>query len=61
MHSEAVIQNACINPFAPATLSSARCFQCCHSDSEELDSTWSDLHNQAYLIYSRPDIITVSQ
>ncbi|XP_075886359.1 ankyrin repeat and SOCS box protein 15b isoform X2 [Nelusetta ayraudi] len=35
-----------------------KCFQCCHGDSEELDSMWSDLHNQAYLIYSRPDVIT---
>uniref|UniRef100_A0A672JM67 Ankyrin repeat and SOCS box containing 15b n=1 Tax=Salarias fasciatus TaxID=181472 RepID=A0A672JM67_SALFA len=23
-----------------------RCFQCCHSESEDLDSTWTDLHNQ---------------
>ncbi|XP_020781807.2 ankyrin repeat and SOCS box protein 15b [Boleophthalmus pectinirostris] len=35
-----------------------RCFQCCCGVSEELDSTWADLHNQAYQIYSQPDAIT---
>uniref|UniRef100_A0A665X291 Ankyrin repeat and SOCS box containing 15b n=1 Tax=Echeneis naucrates TaxID=173247 RepID=A0A665X291_ECHNA len=23
-----------------------KCFQCCHGSSEEMDSTWNDLHNQ---------------
>ncbi|XP_055087663.1 ankyrin repeat and SOCS box protein 15b isoform X2 [Periophthalmus magnuspinnatus] len=35
-----------------------KCFQCCCGVSEELDSTWTDLHNQAYQIYSQPDAIT---
>ncbi|KAI3366773.1 hypothetical protein L3Q82_009445, partial [Scortum barcoo] len=34
-----------------------KCFQCCHG-SDELDSTWADLHNQAYQIYSQPNPIT---
>lgn len=38
---------------------SGRCFQCFHGKGEETDSTWIDLHNQAYQIYSQPDIITV--
>lgn len=36
-----------------------RCFQCGHGDSEELDSTWTELHNQAYQIYSQPKVISV--
>lgn len=39
---------------------SGRCFQCCHGNGGELDSTWIDLHSQAYLIYSQPNVITVS-
>ncbi|CAN9508225.1 unnamed protein product [Ophioblennius macclurei] len=35
-----------------------KCFQCCHSQSEDLDSTWTDLHNQAYQIYAQPDVIS---
>ncbi|XP_072233466.1 ankyrin repeat and SOCS box protein 15b [Leuresthes tenuis] len=35
-----------------------KCFQCCHGDNEEIDSTWTDLYNQAYQIYSQPDIIS---
>ncbi|XP_022604847.1 ankyrin repeat and SOCS box protein 15-like [Seriola dumerili] len=35
-----------------------KCFQCCHGNGEEMDSTWTDLHNQAYQIYCQPDIIT---
>nr|XP_046234950.1 ankyrin repeat and SOCS box protein 15b isoform X1 [Scatophagus argus] len=35
-----------------------KCFQCCHGNGEETDSTWTDLHNQAYQIYSQPNIIT---
>ncbi|XP_047430898.1 ankyrin repeat and SOCS box protein 15b isoform X2 [Mugil cephalus] len=31
-----------------------KCFQCCHGDSEEMESSWTDPHNQAYRIYSRP-------
>uniref|UniRef100_A0A665X2P4 Ankyrin repeat and SOCS box containing 15b n=1 Tax=Echeneis naucrates TaxID=173247 RepID=A0A665X2P4_ECHNA len=41
-----------------------KCFQCCHGSSEEMDSTWNDLHNQAYKIYSQPnafcDFVSVS-
>lgn len=36
-----------------------RCFQCCHGDSKEIDYTWTDLHNQAYRIYSQPHVISV--
>uniref|UniRef100_A0A3Q0SI28 Ankyrin repeat and SOCS box containing 15b n=1 Tax=Amphilophus citrinellus TaxID=61819 RepID=A0A3Q0SI28_AMPCI len=36
-----------------------KCFQCGHGDSEELDSTWTELHNQAYQIYSQPKVISV--
>ncbi|XP_033471045.2 ankyrin repeat and SOCS box protein 15b [Epinephelus lanceolatus] len=36
----------------------SRCFQCCHGNSEEIDSTWADLHNQAYQIYTQPGAIT---
>ncbi|TKS90670.1 Ankyrin repeat and SOCS box protein 15 [Collichthys lucidus] len=35
-----------------------KCFQCFHGNGEETDTTWIDLHNQAYQIYSQPDIIT---
>ncbi|XP_073336503.1 ankyrin repeat and SOCS box protein 15b [Pagrus major] len=35
-----------------------KCFLCYHGNSEELDSTWRDLHNQAYQIYSQPNVIT---
>ncbi|XP_004548224.2 ankyrin repeat and SOCS box protein 15b isoform X1 [Maylandia zebra] len=35
-----------------------KCFQCGHGDSEELDSTWTELHNQAYQIYSQPKVIS---
>ncbi|XP_074481872.1 ankyrin repeat and SOCS box protein 15b isoform X1 [Sebastes fasciatus] len=34
-----------------------RCFHCCHGNSEEIDSTWADLHNQAFQIYSQTDVI----
>ncbi|XP_034529695.1 ankyrin repeat and SOCS box protein 15b [Notolabrus celidotus] len=34
-----------------------KCFQCCHGYSEETDSTWRELHNLAYQIYSEPDVI----
>ncbi|KAM4711998.1 ankyrin repeat and SOCS box protein 15b [Anableps anableps] len=30
---------------------------CCHNKSEDMDSTWTDLHNQAYKIYCQPDVI----
>ncbi|KAF0029684.1 hypothetical protein F2P81_018789 [Scophthalmus maximus] len=35
-----------------------KCFQCCHGDGDETDSSWTDLHNQAYQIYSQPDVIS---
>ncbi|XP_018542930.1 LOW QUALITY PROTEIN: ankyrin repeat and SOCS box protein 15b [Lates calcarifer] len=35
-----------------------KCFQCCHGDSEEMDSTWTELHNQAYQIYSQANVIS---
>ncbi|XP_008301161.1 ankyrin repeat and SOCS box protein 15b [Stegastes partitus] len=35
-----------------------KCFQCCHGNSEEMDSTWADLHHQAYRIYSQPKTIS---
>ncbi|CAJ1054928.1 ankyrin repeat and SOCS box protein 15b isoform X1 [Xyrichtys novacula] len=35
-----------------------KCFQCCHGYSEETDSTWKELHNQAYRIYSQPNVIS---
>ncbi|XP_044041428.1 ankyrin repeat and SOCS box protein 15b isoform X2 [Siniperca chuatsi] len=35
-----------------------KCFQCCHGNSEEMDSTWTDLHNQAYRMYSQPNVIS---
>ncbi|XP_051248541.1 ankyrin repeat and SOCS box protein 15b isoform X1 [Dicentrarchus labrax] len=35
-----------------------KCFQCCHGDGVEMDSTWTELHNQAYQIYSQPNAIT---
>ncbi|XP_031721405.1 ankyrin repeat and SOCS box protein 15b isoform X3 [Anarrhichthys ocellatus] len=35
-----------------------RCFHCFHGESEEMDGTWIDLHNQAYQIYSEPDVIS---
>ncbi|XP_041832937.1 ankyrin repeat and SOCS box protein 15b isoform X2 [Melanotaenia boesemani] len=35
-----------------------KCFECCHGDSEETDDTWTDLHNQAYQIYSQPNVVT---
>uniref|UniRef100_A0A3B5M2T5 Uncharacterized protein n=1 Tax=Xiphophorus couchianus TaxID=32473 RepID=A0A3B5M2T5_9TELE len=38
---------------------SCRCFQCFHNESEDLDSTWTDLHNQAYKIYCQPNVIPV--
>ncbi|XP_047246116.1 ankyrin repeat and SOCS box protein 15b isoform X1 [Girardinichthys multiradiatus] len=34
-----------------------KCFQCCHNKSEDMDSTWTDLHNQAYRIYCQPNVI----
>uniref|UniRef100_A0A3Q3AMZ7 Ankyrin repeat and SOCS box containing 15b n=1 Tax=Kryptolebias marmoratus TaxID=37003 RepID=A0A3Q3AMZ7_KRYMA len=36
-----------------------KCFQCCHGNSEEMESTWADLHNQVYQIYCQPKIISV--
>ncbi|XP_028426138.1 ankyrin repeat and SOCS box protein 15b isoform X1 [Perca flavescens] len=35
-----------------------RCFHCCHGNGEEMDSGWTDLHNQAYQIYSQPNVIS---
>ncbi|XP_074554673.1 ankyrin repeat and SOCS box protein 15b [Halichoeres trimaculatus] len=35
-----------------------KCFQCCHGYCEETDSTWKELHNQAYRIYSQPNVIS---
>uniref|UniRef100_A0A3Q3VPQ7 SOCS box domain-containing protein n=1 Tax=Mola mola TaxID=94237 RepID=A0A3Q3VPQ7_MOLML len=35
-----------------------KCFQCCHGNAGEMDSTWADLHNQVYRIYSQRDTIT---
>ncbi|XP_070709857.1 ankyrin repeat and SOCS box protein 15b isoform X2 [Pempheris klunzingeri] len=35
-----------------------KCFQCCHGNGDELDSTWIELHNQAYQIYSQPNVIS---
>ncbi|XP_032360920.1 ankyrin repeat and SOCS box protein 15b isoform X1 [Etheostoma spectabile] len=35
-----------------------RCFHCCHGNGEEMDSSWTDLHNQAYQIYSQPNAIS---
>nr|XP_029135210.1 ankyrin repeat and SOCS box protein 15-like [Labrus bergylta] len=35
-----------------------KCFQCCHGNCEEIDSTWTELHNQAYQIYSQPNAIS---
>ncbi|KAM4615641.1 ankyrin repeat and SOCS box protein 15b [Polymixia lowei] len=32
-----------------------KCFQCCHDNSQEPDSSWAHLHNQAYQIYSQAD------
>ncbi|XP_017158157.1 ankyrin repeat and SOCS box protein 15b isoform X1 [Poecilia reticulata] len=34
-----------------------KCFECFHNKSEDLDSTWTDLHNQAYKIYCQPNVI----
>ncbi|XP_068442829.1 ankyrin repeat and SOCS box protein 15b [Clinocottus analis] len=34
------------------------CFHCFHGHGEEKESTWIDLHNQAYQIYSQPDILS---
>ncbi|XP_038154255.1 ankyrin repeat and SOCS box protein 15b [Cyprinodon tularosa] len=33
-----------------------KCFECCHNKSEDMDSTWTDLHNQAYKIYCQPNV-----
>ncbi|KAF7655310.1 hypothetical protein LDENG_00058160 [Lucifuga dentata] len=35
-----------------------KCFQCHHGNSSERDSTWADLHNQAYQIYRQPGVIS---
>ncbi|CAK6970703.1 ankyrin repeat and SOCS box protein 15b [Scomber scombrus] len=35
-----------------------KCFQCYHGDSEEIDPTWTDLHDQAYQIYRQPNVIS---
>ncbi|CAG12076.1 unnamed protein product, partial [Tetraodon nigroviridis] len=35
-----------------------KCFQCCHGDDGGAESRWTDLRNQAYQIYSQPDVIT---
>ncbi|KAM3836202.1 ankyrin repeat and SOCS box protein 15-like [Diretmus argenteus] len=35
-----------------------KCFQCYHGNSEEMDSTWAELHNQVYQIYSQPDVVS---
>ncbi|XP_070785243.1 ankyrin repeat and SOCS box protein 15b [Enoplosus armatus] len=35
-----------------------KCFQCCHGNGEEIERTWTDLHNQAYRIYSQPNAIS---
>ncbi|KAJ3612312.1 hypothetical protein NHX12_020588 [Muraenolepis orangiensis] len=35
-----------------------KCFECNHDDSEELDDSWVDVHNQAYAAYSKPTAVT---
>uniref|UniRef100_A0A671Z2K3 Ankyrin repeat and SOCS box containing 15b n=1 Tax=Sparus aurata TaxID=8175 RepID=A0A671Z2K3_SPAAU len=35
-----------------------KCFQCWHDKGEEMDSTWTNLHNLAYQIYSKTKVIT---
>ncbi|XP_053169967.1 ankyrin repeat and SOCS box protein 15b [Scomber japonicus] len=35
-----------------------KCFQCYHGNSEEIDPTWTDLHDQAYQIYRQPNVIS---
>ncbi|XP_051804474.1 ankyrin repeat and SOCS box protein 15b [Acanthochromis polyacanthus] len=47
-----------VKHFNISSLQPCRCFQCGHGNSEEMDSTWTDLHNQAYRIYTQPKIIS---
>ncbi|XP_061570906.1 ankyrin repeat and SOCS box protein 15b isoform X2 [Cololabis saira] len=35
-----------------------KCFHCNHGDSEEMDSSWTELHNQAYGVYCQPNVIS---
>ncbi|XP_040885612.1 ankyrin repeat and SOCS box protein 15b [Toxotes jaculatrix] len=35
-----------------------KCFKCCHGNSEEMDSSWIDLHNQVYQIYTQPNVVS---
>ncbi|XP_026182775.1 ankyrin repeat and SOCS box protein 15b [Mastacembelus armatus] len=35
-----------------------KCFLCCHGNKEEMNSTWADLHNQTYRIYSQHNVIS---
>ncbi|KAM6961524.1 ankyrin repeat and SOCS box protein 15b [Tautogolabrus adspersus] len=35
-----------------------KCFQCCYGNCEGMDSTWTELYNQAYQIYSQPNAIS---
>ncbi|KAM7367081.1 hypothetical protein PAMP_015006 [Pampus punctatissimus] len=35
-----------------------KCFQCFHGNSEEIDQSWIDVHEQAYQIYRQPNIIS---
>ncbi|XP_036978092.1 ankyrin repeat and SOCS box protein 15-like isoform X2 [Acanthopagrus latus] len=35
-----------------------KCFQCCHDKGEIMDSTWTNLHNLAYQVYSKTKVIT---
>ncbi|XP_067347339.1 ankyrin repeat and SOCS box protein 15b isoform X2 [Channa argus] len=35
-----------------------KCFQCCHGNSEGMACTLTDLHSQAYRIYSRSNVIS---
>ncbi|XP_056132643.1 ankyrin repeat and SOCS box protein 15b [Lampris incognitus] len=35
-----------------------KCFQCRHGNSDEMDTSWVDLHNQAYEFYSQPDTVS---
>ncbi|XP_045928563.1 ankyrin repeat and SOCS box protein 15b isoform X1 [Micropterus dolomieu] len=35
-----------------------KCFQCCHGKGEDMDGIWTEVHNQAYQIYSQPNVIS---
>uniref|UniRef100_A0A3Q3JTA1 Uncharacterized protein n=1 Tax=Monopterus albus TaxID=43700 RepID=A0A3Q3JTA1_MONAL len=36
-----------------------KCFQCSHGNSEEVNNTWTDLHNHVYQVYSQRNIVSV--